>query len=134
MQRASIEPAAALMSSGNSRNTKRILLVSMYSDLIFGNTFSVKAAQCGQVIEANSVMVTAASAGPSAMSGSDTGLATSAALCAIASRDQAQRREAGEQAKPGQRQGGGEGAAREDQGRLPGLARLAKGLRKDALR
>ena len=57
----------------------------MYSFLSFGNTFSVKAAQCGQVIEANSVMVTGASFGPSAMSGSDTGLATSAALCAIAS-------------------------------------------------
>ena len=85
MQRASIEPAAALMSSGNSRNTKRILPLSMYSDLIFGNTFSVKAAQCGQVIEANSVMVTVAFGGPSAMSGSDIGLATSAALCAIAS-------------------------------------------------
>src|SRR3954466_10622630 len=85
MQRASIEPAAAVMSSGNSRNTKRILPLSMYSDLIFGNTFSVKAAQCGQVIEANSVIVTAALAGPSAMSGSDTGLAPSAAFCAIAS-------------------------------------------------
>src|SRR5258708_2856924 len=35
-------------------------------------------------MEAYSVMVTAASAGPSAMSGSETGLATSAALCAIA--------------------------------------------------
>src|SRR4051812_38314152 len=57
----------------------------MYSDLILGNTCSLKAAQCGQVIEANSVMVTAASFGPSAMSGSDTGLATSPAACAIAS-------------------------------------------------
>src|SRR5215470_7837599 len=57
----------------------------MYSDLIFGNTFSLKAAQCGQVIEANSVMVTGALSGPSAMSGKDTGLATSAALCAMAS-------------------------------------------------
>ena len=85
MQRASIEPAAALMSSGNSRNTKRILPVSMNSDLIFGNTFSVNAAQCGQVIEAYSVMVTDALAGPSPMSGSDCGLATSAAPCAIAS-------------------------------------------------
>src|SRR5258708_5128796 len=84
MQPASIEPAAALMSSGNSRNTKRILPLSMYSDLIFGNTLSVKAAQCGQVIEAYSVMVTVALAGPSAMSGSDCGLATSAAPWAIA--------------------------------------------------
>src|SRR4051812_50225078 len=58
----------------------------MYSDLILGNTCSLKAAQCGQVIEAYSVMVTAASFGPSAMSGSDTGLATSpAAACAMAS-------------------------------------------------
>src|ERR1700692_594484 len=57
----------------------------MYSDLIFGNTASLKAAQCGQVIEANSVIVTGALAGPRAMSGSDTGLATSDALCAIAS-------------------------------------------------
>ena len=63
-------------------------------------------------------MVTAALAGPSAMSGSDTGLATSAAPCAIASGDQPQRREAGERGKPGQRQGGGEGAARDDQGLL----------------
>src|SRR5882724_9231854 len=57
----------------------------MYSDLIFGNTVSLKAAQCGQVIDANSVIVTGALAGPSAMSGSDTGFATSDALCAIAS-------------------------------------------------
>src|SRR5713101_9632770 len=57
----------------------------MYSDLIFGNTVSLKAAQCGQVIDAYSVIVTEALAGPSAMSGSDTGLATSDALCAIAS-------------------------------------------------
>src|SRR6202012_2702504 len=56
----------------------------MNSALILGNTSALKAAQCGQVIEANSVMVTAALAGPIAMSGSDTGLATSAALCAIA--------------------------------------------------
>src|SRR6266404_5523882 len=84
MQRASIEPAAALISSGNSRNTKRILPLSMNSDLIFGNTVSVNAAQCGQVIEAYSVIVTVALAGPSAMSGSETGFATSDALCAIA--------------------------------------------------
>src|SRR6202158_5919467 len=85
MQRDSIEPAAALMSSGNSRNTYRTLPVSIYSDLILGNTVSLKAAQCGQVIDAYSVIVTEALAGPSAMSGSDTGLATSDALCAIAS-------------------------------------------------
>src|SRR5215813_13063544 len=57
----------------------------MNSVFSFGNTSALKAAQCGQVIEANSVMVTLASAGPSAMSGSDTGFATSAALCAMAS-------------------------------------------------
>src|SRR5260221_2225833 len=57
----------------------------MYSDLIFGNTSLLKAAQCGQVIDAYSVIVTEALAGPSAMSGSDTGFATSDALCAIAS-------------------------------------------------
>src|SRR3569833_3161704 len=57
----------------------------MYSDLILGNTCSLKAAQCGQVIEAYSVMVTAASFGPIAMSGNDTGFATSAADWAIAS-------------------------------------------------
>src|SRR5262249_25833462 len=57
----------------------------MNSALIFGNTSALKAAQCGQVIEAYSVMVTLASAGPSAMSGRDTGFATSVALCAIAS-------------------------------------------------
>src|SRR5258708_39417595 len=57
----------------------------MYSDLIFGNTALSKAAQCGQVIDAYSVIVTDASAGPSAMSGSETGFATSDALWAIAS-------------------------------------------------
>src|ERR1700720_3776875 len=57
----------------------------MYSDLILGNTASLKAAQCGQVIDAYSVIVTEALAGPSAMSGSDIGLVTSDALCAIAS-------------------------------------------------
>ena len=91
----------------------------MYSDLIFGNTFSLKFAQCGQVIEAYSVIVTGAVAGPSAMSGSDTGLATSAAPCAIASVIRRSGEKPGEQAKPGQRQGGGEGAARDDQGLLP---------------
>src|SRR5712664_1316048 len=61
------------------------LPVSIYSDLIFGNTFALNAAQCEQVIDAYSVIVTEALAGPSAISGSDTGLATSDALCAIAS-------------------------------------------------
>src|ERR1700682_6222304 len=86
MQRASIEAAAALMSSGNSRNTKRTLPVSIYFDRSIGNTFSPNAAQCGQLIEAYSVMVTGALADPITMSGSDTGLATAAtmALCALA--------------------------------------------------
>src|SRR5437762_8088789 len=57
----------------------------MYSDLIFGNTVSLKAAQCGQVIDANSVIVTGALAGPSAISGNETGFATSGPLCAMAS-------------------------------------------------
>src|SRR5260370_21609752 len=86
MQRASIEAAAALMSSGNSRNTKRTLPVSIYFDRSIGNTFSPNAAQCGQLIEAYSVIVIGAFGEPIAMSGSDTGFATAAAivLCAIA--------------------------------------------------
>src|SRR5258708_37355629 len=86
MQRASIEAAAALMSSGNSRNTKRTLPVSMYFDRSIGNTFSPNAAQCGQLIEAYSVMVIGAFGEPIAISGSDTGFATAAAiaLCADA--------------------------------------------------
>src|SRR5258708_21115679 len=86
MQRASIEAAAALMSSGNSRNTKRTLPVSIYFDRSIGNTFSPNAAQCGQLIEAYSVMVIGAFGEPIAISGSDTGFATAAAipLCAIA--------------------------------------------------
>ena len=48
------------------------------------------------------------------MSGNETGLATSASALRHRIRDQAQRREAGERGKPGQRQGGGEGAARDD--------------------
>ena len=46
------------------------------------------------------MIVTAALAGPSAMSGSDTGLATSDALLRHRVGDQAQRREPGEQASP----------------------------------
>src|SRR6186713_1276977 len=86
MQRASIDAAAALMSSGNSRNTKRTLPVSIYFERNIGNTFWPKAAQCGQLIDEYSVSVTGAFAEPMAMSGSDTGLATAAAtaLCAMA--------------------------------------------------
>src|SRR3954471_4230125 len=80
MQRARIVAAAALMSSGNSRNTKRTLPVSIYFDRSIGNTFWPKAAQCGQVIDENSVIVIGAFSGPMAMSGSDTGLATAAAM------------------------------------------------------
>src|SRR5262245_51505841 len=51
-----------------------------------GNTFSPQAAQCGQLIEAYSVMVTVALDEPIEMSGSDTGFATctARALCARA--------------------------------------------------
>jgi hypothetical protein len=45
----------------------------------------LKSAQCGQVGDAYSVIVTLASAGPSAMSGSDTGLVASAAFCTMTS-------------------------------------------------
>jgi hypothetical protein len=45
--------------------------------LVFGNTFALNAAQCEQVIDAYSMIVTKALAGPSAISGSNTGLATS---------------------------------------------------------
>ena len=58
------------------------------------------------------------------MSGSDTGLATSGALCAIASVIRRSGEKPGESGKPGQRQGGGEGAARDDQRFAPGLARI----------
>ena len=73
MQRASIEAAAALMSSGNSRNTKRTLPVSIYFDRSIGKTFWPNAAQCGQLIDEYSVMVIGAFSDPIAMSGSDTG-------------------------------------------------------------
>src|SRR5882757_8871101 len=86
MQRARIEAAAALTSSGNSRNTKRTLPVSIYFDRSIGKTFSPNAAQCGQLIEAYSVMVIGAFADPITISGNITGLATAAAiaLCAVA--------------------------------------------------
>src|SRR5260370_16648263 len=87
MQRASMEAAGGWMWSGNSRNTKRTLPVSIYLDLSLGKTFCSTAAQWGQLIDAYSMMVTEAVAGPSAMSGSDTGFATRAAIasCALAS-------------------------------------------------
>src|SRR3954471_1325107 len=56
----------------------------MNSDLIFGNTSLLNAAQCGQVDAAYSTIVTLASAGPSAMSASACGLVTTAAGTAVA--------------------------------------------------
>src|SRR3954453_8409839 len=50
-----------------------------------GNTFSPQAAQCGQLIEAYSVIVTAAFGEPMATSGSVTGFATCAAMALCAS-------------------------------------------------
>src|ERR1700738_1270762 len=64
---------------------KPVLLTICYSDLIFGNMFCVECRAMWTVIDAYSVIVTKALAGPSAMSGSDIGLATSDALRAIAS-------------------------------------------------
>ncbi|XSC48652.1 hypothetical protein ACF1BQ_014365 [Bradyrhizobium sp. RDT10] len=60
--------------------------VSIYFDRNIGNTFWPKAAQCGQLIDEYSVRVIGAVADPIAMSGSDTGLATAAAIarCAMA--------------------------------------------------
>src|ERR1700722_2836925 len=84
MHRASIEAAVALMSRGNSRNTKRTLPGSIYFDRSIGKAFSSNAAQCGQPIEAYSTMVTGAFAGPSAMSGSATAFAASAAVAFLA--------------------------------------------------
>src|SRR5271166_1534839 len=83
MQRASIEAAAALSSSGNSRETKRTLPVSIYFDRSMGNTFSSNAAQCGQVSEEYSMMVIGALSLPSAMSGRAGGFASSVRVCAL---------------------------------------------------
>src|SRR5258708_11474762 len=75
------------MSSENSRNTKRTLPLSIYFDFSIGKRLSWKAAQCGQLIDAYSRMVTGAFWAPSGMSGSDGGFAPTAdvALCAMAS-------------------------------------------------
>src|ERR1700738_2211075 len=75
-QRGRIEAAAALISSGDPRNTKRTFPVSIYFDLNIGNTFSPNAAQWGQLIDAYSGIITGAFAERSAMAGSDTGFAT----------------------------------------------------------
>src|SRR5581483_3961730 len=83
MQRASMEAAAAFSSSGNSRETKRTLPVSMYFDRSIGNTFSSKSAQCGQVSEEYSTIVTGALSLPSAMSGRAGGFASSVKVCAL---------------------------------------------------
>src|ERR1700724_812562 len=95
----------------------------MYADLIFGNTASLKAAQCGHVIEAYSVIVTEASAGASDTSGSRTRFGRIGGALRHRVGDQQQRRKPGESGKSGQRQGGGEGAARDHRGFAPGLAR-----------
>lgn len=83
MQRASTEAAAALMSSGNSRETKRTLPVSIYFDRSIGKTFSSNAAQCGQVSEEYSTMVIGALSLPSAMSGRAGGFASNVMICAL---------------------------------------------------
>src|SRR5579883_390332 len=83
MQRASIEAATAFSSSGNSRETKRTLPVSIYFDRSIGNTFSSKAAQCGQVSEEYSMMVTGALSLPSAMSGRAGSFASSVMVSAL---------------------------------------------------
>src|SRR6185437_6310107 len=80
MQRARIDAAAALTSSGNSRDTKRTLPVSIYLLCSIGNTFSANAAQCGQVSDEYSMTVIGALADPIAMSGRPTGFATSVAI------------------------------------------------------
>src|SRR6185437_788478 len=80
MQRASIDAAAALTSSGNSRDTKRTLPASIYLVCSVGNTFSANAAQCGQVREEYSMTVIGAVTDPIAMSGRPTGFAANAAM------------------------------------------------------
>src|SRR6478672_8765924 len=68
-QRASIEPATARSSSGNSRMMRRALPVSMYFDFSAGKMLLWKLAQWPQVIEAYSTMVTGASVWPNCSSG-----------------------------------------------------------------
>ena len=76
-QRASIEAAAARLSSGNSRMMRRTLPVSMYFSLSAGSTLLWKLAQWPQVIEAYSTTVIGASALPSTRSGSGPGFISS---------------------------------------------------------
>src|SRR5690606_19265283 len=78
LQRASMKAAAARGSNGNSRTMKRTLPLSTYFALIASKVLLWKAAQCGQVVDMYSTMVTGAFASPSAMSGSAPGLSTSA--------------------------------------------------------
>ena len=68
-----MKPASARGSNGNSRRISRALPVSMYFVFSSGSVVSWKCAQCGQVIEAYSTMVTGASALPSTLSGSAPG-------------------------------------------------------------
>src|SRR5262249_26476777 len=84
MQRTSIDAAAALTSSGNSRDTKRTLPVSIYFDCSIGKTFSANDAQCGQVREEYSMTVIGAVADPIAISGKLAGLAASAVMSSLA--------------------------------------------------
>src|SRR5690606_38919493 len=76
-QRASMDPASARMSSGNSRKIRRTCPVSMYFFFSSGSTLLWKVAQCGQVIEAYSTMVTFASGLPSTRSGNGPGFISS---------------------------------------------------------
>src|SRR6516164_1726217 len=62
--------AAASGSSGYSRIMYFTLPVSMYFSFSFGKVLTANAAQCGQVIEAYSMMVTGAVAEPIGMSSS----------------------------------------------------------------
>src|ERR1700722_13865962 len=86
-QRASIEPAAASGSSGNSRRMNRTLPESTYLAFSLGQVSSWKAAQCEQVIEAYSTIVTGALAEPKARSGKGPGAinwSVGTAVCACA--------------------------------------------------
>src|SRR5690242_7828854 len=79
-----MKPASARGSKGNSRRMSLALPVSMYLVLISGSVTSWKRAQCGQVMEAYSTIVTGASALPSTMSGSAPG-SSSAAISTLPS-------------------------------------------------
>src|SRR5262245_33319831 len=69
---------AAIGSNGNSRRMYFTFPVSIYFSLSCGNVVSEKCAQCGQVIEAYSMMVTGAWSDPIMMSPSGPASARSA--------------------------------------------------------